>query len=239
MQPSDLLHKDQWWEESLKGTHQQESMHCRTQSDLQLHSPHRMVTVEWQTPNLLAQISPNLVWRSVDEYRAGRKDKTLALVEIGDKIPNPPGQDEQYVAALRSYHQLLDNFERYRDGAVNRAGAGLPGLLTVPRADEPTSPKLPGIDTGPQTSTPTTIRGRGESTSTCVHGWTQTESCKSTCCQRHSDKPKLLLRISQRTPSLLSRLSSTRSTAPNFLTVNGTTSSPDGQLTLTKCSHPF
>ena len=73
----------------------------------------------------------------VNKFRSGEKDKTITLVEIGDLIPNGPGQDDQYVAALRSYHQLLDNYERYRDGAASRGGAALPGNTSGNNNEQP------------------------------------------------------------------------------------------------------
>jgi hypothetical protein len=69
-------------------------------------------------------IQPDVVERCekvVQEYRLGNVDKTTAILELTRAIPNDADKRELFDRAFRSYCSMLDSFERFREGAREKA----------------------------------------------------------------------------------------------------------------------
>lgn len=76
------------------------------------------------SPQLAPTISPESTLTSevsqqctkiVEDFRLGRKDKISAILDIQASIPHESLTDASFRAALKSYYQMLESFENFRD----------------------------------------------------------------------------------------------------------------------------
>src|ERR1700678_220220 len=72
----------------------------------------------------------------VQEFRAGHLSKSKAALLLQQAIPHDDPDDEVFLSTYESYFDMLENFERYRDGNVRRVDEVQQQLAGTPAVEQ-------------------------------------------------------------------------------------------------------